>query len=141
MATKLENKLQEIYDKAGRDITCDNRSYYTKSINKALANPNVEMVMVKKGYVRTLNGFDWDLKITINGKGKVFNLKSFTPETLADCFAKVAKMPHVKESVHIHQGSSPCTKCNGKGIIPAFMHVSQGVCFDCLGIGFRFNSL
>lgn len=140
-STKLENKLQAIYKAAEYDIACDNRSYFTKSLNKALSNSNVNFLLVKNGYVRTnSNGFDYNLRIFINGKGKCFMLKSVDPESLCDCFARVAKMPHVKESITIHQGAYICSKCNGKGIIPAFMHVCSGICFDCLGIGYRFNS-
>lgn len=28
-----------------------------------------------------------------------------------------------------------CPKCGGSGIIPYFMHVAEGVCFHCMGIG------
>lgn len=139
--TKLENKLQAIYTEVGYDITCDNRSYFTKSLNKALSNKNVDFTLIKKGYVATQkNGFKWNLRIKIEGKGKVFLQKSFTPETLAECFALVTKMEHVKESIHIHEDAYPCSKCGGEGIIPVFMHVCKGVCFDCLGIGYKFHS-
>jgi DnaJ-class molecular chaperone len=29
-----------------------------------------------------------------------------------------------------------CSKCKGTGIINSFFHVSNGVCFDCMGSGF-----
>lgn len=140
-STKLENKLQDIYEAAGYDLKCDNRSYFTKSINKALCNENVSFLLIKKGFVATnSNGFKYNAKVLINGKGKSFKLTSFDPEYICDCFAKVAQMPHVKESINIHQDAYVCEKCHGKGIIPAFMHVCKGVCFDCLGIGYRFHS-
>ena len=140
-STKLENKLQAIYKAAEFDIVCDNRSYFTKSINKALSNSNVYFSLIKKGYVATnSNGFKYNLMIHIDGKGKCFKLKSFDPESICDCFTRVAQMPHVKESVNIHQDAYICEKCNGKGVIPAFMHFCKGVCFDCLGIGYRFHS-
>ena len=136
--TKLENRLQAIYTEGGYGITCDNRSYFTKSLNRALSNNNVDFTLIKKGYVANKkNGFKWNLRIRIEGKGKVFLLRSFTPKTLIECFTLVTKMEHVK-SIHIHEGATPCSKCNGKGIIPAFMHVCDGVCFDCLGIGYKF---
>lgn len=141
MATlKLENKLQEIYAANGYDITCDNRSYYVKSLNKALSNPNVVFKLCEKGMVwRKDKDWTYNLKILIDGKGKSFKIKDFNPEGLADCFAIVAKMDHVKESIRMHEDAYTCEKCKGKGVIPAFMHVCQGVCFDCLGIGYRFR--
>ncbi len=139
---KTENKLQAIYDEKGYDLQCDNRSYFTKSLNKALRNDSVRFELCKCGFVRRTNstGFVYNLKIHINGKGKVFKLKSFNPESLCDCFAEVAKMEHVRKSIHIHQDAYECSKCGGKGIIPMFMHICQGVCFDCLGIGYKFHS-
>ena len=139
--TKLENKLQALYKEAGYDIQCDNRSYYTKSINKALQNPSVDFKLIEKGFICTQkNGYKWNLRIRIDGKGKVFNLKYMQPDGIAECFADVAKMEHVKASIHIHEDAYVCDKCRGKGIIPAFMHVCKGVCFDCLGIGYKFHS-
>ena len=140
-ATKLENKLQALYNEGGYDIQCDNRSYFTKSINKALCNSSVDFTLIKKGYISTQkNGYEWNIRIRIDGKGKVFDNKYPCPETIADCFATVTKMKHVKESIHIHEDAYVCDKCRGKGIIPAFMHVCKGVCFDCLGIGYKFHS-
>ena len=34
-----------------------------------------------------------------------------------------------------------CSKCNGRGIIPAFMHYCDGICFDCGGTGLDRNTL
>lgn len=33
------------------------------------------------------------------------------------------------------KGACSCGKCNGVGIIPAFMYYANGVCFDCGGSG------
>lgn len=144
MATKvkLENKLQAIYKEQGYDIDCDNRSYFTKSINKMLCNDSVKFILCEKGYSwkRKKDDYKYNLKILIEGKGKIFNLTSLDPESICNCFAKVAQMEHIKELVHVHQDAYVCDKCNGKGIIPAFMHVCNGVCFDCLGIGYKFKS-
>lgn len=140
-SAKLENKLQDIYEKAGFDLKCDNRSYFTKSINKALLSSEVDFLLIKNGYMRkNSNGFNYNLRIYIYGKGKCFMLKSFDPESICDCFARVSQMPHVKESINIHQDAYICDKCHGKGVIPAFRHICKGVCFDCLGVGYRFNS-
>lgn len=138
----IENKLQAIYTEKGYDLTCDNRNYFTKSLNKALCNKSVTFKLCKKGfiYIRESDGFEYNLKIQIDGKGKIWKLKRLDPESICECFAKVAKMDHVKESIHIHEDAYKCEKCGGRGIIPCFMHICQGVCFDCLGIGYKFHS-
>lgn len=35
----------------------------------------------------------------------------------------------------LKDGNCNCRKCNGRGIIPAFMHYAKGICFDCAGSG------
>jgi hypothetical protein len=40
---------------------------------------------------------------------------------------------HLKEAAK----PEPCGKCNGRGILPEFNHVSGGVCFACEGTGIR----
>lgn len=140
MNVKIENKLQKIYSEKGCDILTDNRSYFTKSINKALSNENVVLKLCDSGYYWTkkTTGFKYNCKIFINGKGKIFMLKNFNPISICDAFALVTQMPHVKESIEAYQDAYKCDKCGGKGIIYAFMHVCKGVCFDCLGIGYKY---
>ncbi len=141
MKAKLENKLQALYIAAGYDTICDNRSPETKSINIALQNPIVDFKLIKKGFVATKkSGFKWNLRIRIAGIGKVFNLKDMRPVDIAEAFAVVAKMEHVKESIHIYEDAYVCEKCGGKGIIPHFMHVCDGICFECMGVGYKFHS-
>ena len=139
---KLENKLQKIYTEKGYNITTDNRSYFTKSINKVLSNENVVLKLCDSGYhwSKKITGFKYNCKILINKKGKIFELKNFNPESICDAFALVTQMPHVKQSIEVYQDAYKCDKCSGKGIIHAFMHVCKGVCFDCLGIGYKFKS-
>lgn len=40
------------------------------------------------------------------------------------------------EEIKKEKGMELCEKCHGKGIIPQFMHVCKGVCFDCMGLGY-----
>ena len=139
---KTENILQSIYKDKGYDIICDNRSYFTKSLNKAISNNNVTFQLCEKGKVWVGNeDYRFNLRIKIGKYGYTWKLKDFTPETLCSKFALVAQMPEVKEYIHIYQDAYECDKCHGKGIIKAFMHVCKGVCFDCLGIGYKFHSM
>lgn len=39
------------------------------------------------------------------------------------------------------RGECSCSKCHGRGIIPAFMHYAEGICFDCGGSGIDRNTL
>jgi len=41
----------------------------------------------------------------------------------------------MKASVFAKYGDCSCGKCNGNGIIQAFMHYANGICFDCGGSG------
>jgi hypothetical protein len=43
----------------------------------------------------------------------------------------------MESSVFAKYGECSCQKCNGRGIIPGFMHYAEGVCFDCGGSGIR----
>ena len=88
--SKIENKLQHEFNSKGYDVDCDNRSYYTKSINTVLSNPIISFELVKKGYLKKQkNGFKYNTTIRVNGRGKVFRLKSFDSETLLTAFAQV----------------------------------------------------
>jgi hypothetical protein len=142
MKTELENKLQAIYTSAGYDIKCDNRSYDTRSIDKVLALKNVDITLVEKGYVMVAKNDNkkWNLMILIDGKGKKFHLTSFEPDTILHCISRVITMPHVKEMIHVKKDAYVCPKCHGKGYIEAFSHINNGICFDCLGLGYRFHS-
>jgi ribosomal protein L37AE/L43A len=139
--TKLENKLQAIYEAAGYDIECDNRSYDTRNVNKVLSIDGVKLILVKNGYVRiSQDGKKWNLAIAVNGKGKSFLIKRFDPDVILDCITRVTTMPHVKEAIRIQQDAYICPKCHGEGHIEAFRHISNGICFDCMGIGYKFHS-
>jgi hypothetical protein len=35
----------------------------------------------------------------------------------------------------VEDADTTCTRCNGKGVIPHFAHVMNGVCFRCWGSG------
>ena len=43
----------------------------------------------------------------------------------------------MKESVFAKYGECSCTKCFGRGFIPAFMHYAGGICFECGGVGIQ----
>lgn len=46
----------------------------------------------------------------------------------------------LKSDLNKH-GACGCTKCNGTGIIPQFLHYAQGVCFECGGSGINSSVL
>jgi len=47
----------------------------------------------------------------------------------------------MKSSIFAKYGECSCSKCNGNGIILAFMYYAEGICFDCGGIGVDRNTL
>ncbi len=140
---------QEIFKEKGFK-TSDNRSVEWRNITKAIKF-GIVVEPVKAGCYRTnKNGFDYRLKLTFGTTSTYYqaiNLKHYnTSDIVSSClinaivdfkdtlvkkglFNEIIEMAKEKEM-------PKCTKCNGKGIIPAFMHVSKGVCFDCMGLGY-----
>ena len=33
-----------------------------------------------------------------------------------------------------------CAKCNGKGLLPQYNHIAGGICYNCYGSGYTFQS-
>lgn len=46
----------------------------------------------------------------------------------------IAKGPNVNADTNVDRRT--CVRCNGKGYIPRFKHINNGMCFKCRGKGF-----
>ena len=134
-------KLQDIFKASDYEVNFDNRNNAAKSINQVLANSNIEIFLVKKGFVRTTEGgFKYTVSIRIV-EHKLYNqfyVLNITPYEILKCLATFLLRKEVKELIQ-SEISTPCEcrKCEGKGIIPDFLHYAKGVCFDCMGIGYK----
>jgi hypothetical protein len=143
MKTKLGNRLQQLYSEKGYNFSTDNRCPYTKSINQALATGQIKIELCRKGchWERKKDGFKYRLRIVINDMARIYFFKGEpTPEYICDCVGKLLNRDDVRINIKIHEDAYKCDKCGGKGYIIAFKHVCQGVCFSCLGLGYRFHS-
>jgi hypothetical protein len=154
-------KAQDLFKEKGYSVA-DNRSIGWRNINKAM-DYGIEIVLVSVGKIRTnKNGFNWKICLKYRLKdGRVFksfykapNLDNFVcgkfQSTSSDVVSdqvlsiiinfrqKLINNGFFPTSVEFEKdkGMCKCDKCRGKGIIPAFMHVSKGVCFDCMGLGY-----
>ena len=47
----------------------------------------------------------------------------------------------MKAEAFAAKGECSCSKCDGVGVIPAFAHYANGVCFDCGGMGINRSKL
>ncbi|SHF48877.1 hypothetical protein [Dysgonomonas macrotermitis] len=80
--------------------------------------------------------------------GKTTDAIKYSEIDLYDVLCRVARLISInkegfdflKNQINKH-GACGCTKCNGTGIIPQFMHYAQGVCFECGGSGINSSIL
>lgn len=154
-------KIQDLFTEKGYS-TSDNRSLEWRNINKAV-DYGIEIILIPVGKIRTnKSGFEWKicLKFKIDD-GRIFhsyykapNLESYVcgkfqsnsyncvSDQVLTCIINFrqklidAGYFSITNEIAKEKGMCKCDKCNGKGIIPAFMHVSKGVCFDCMGLGY-----
>jgi len=164
------NTLQSIFEAANRKVDFDNRNFRVKSINAALENGQVKVevspaqkifneknekqsnyrIYIGKtywwGYVKRTA---WLQKVHFGqGADDIREEMRYNNESLIDSMfnslCKAISTPEIKEAMKKAKEETAdacvCGKCHGKGIIPEFRHISQGVCFDCLGIGYKFKN-
>lgn len=133
--------LQTIFEEAKYKVDFDNRNYSVKSINTVLKNSKIEIEIVENGFIKTTNkGFKWNVKITLPTSAGVLAYRwkaIIEPYQILKCLAAFLKSDDVKKEIN-SKVTTPhqCGKCNGTGFIPAFAHYAEGVCFDCMGIGY-----
>ena len=152
---------QELFKEKGYQ-TSDNRSIEWRSINKAL-DYGIKIILVTIGKVRTnKNGYDWKICLQYTNSEDEFlqtyykaqNLEAYVCgkwqsnssdvvsnqvlSCILDFRTRLIDKGILETGLDLEKDPTmcKCSKCNGKGIIPAFMHVSKGVCFDCMGLGY-----
>ena len=143
---QINNLVNELFVNANRPEQGDNRSYYVKSLNKILNDGIITIAINERGNYWTNPSY-----IDANGKLKPFNVKISGYGMIRRCFIgelsaedllkQVAKFVHDPRVSEKHTKSLKfsglnvveCSRCNGQGIIRAFSHVCQGICFECYG--------
>ena len=154
-------KAQDLFMSKGYR-TSDNRSVEWRSINKAL-DYGIDIILVGVGKERTnKRGYNWkvclqytttenqlfqkyykaqNLERVVCGKWESSSSDVVSCQVL-DCILdfrqRLIDKGMFKVGIDFEKEPSmcKCSKCNGKGVIPAFMHVAKGVCFDCMGLGY-----
>ena len=151
---------QEIFKQSGYQ-TADNRSINWRNINKAMAFGIIPFP-VPLGKERTLrSGSSWKLVLQFEKEDGTWFKRYFKPNcfdrfisgkwqsssqdvisyyTLEAIllFKEILTKEGFLDDIQIakERGMCVCSKCKGKGKIPAFMHYCKGVCFDCMGLGY-----
>lgn len=138
--------IQDILTEKGYEAK-DNRSYFYKALNKALEY-GIDIIVSDKGMVNfTGKGFAWNVGIQHKGWGlkrvwKVAGFKTFNADNigrqLVHCVGVFQKEAYdrglTKEETHnVDLKACECVKCSGRGFIPGFFHIANGICFDCMG--------
>lgn len=130
--------LQQLFTKAEREVNFDNRSYFCKSVNTVLKTVECKILIAPEGKVWRMKN-DTFVNVKVKGYGKVFSLdagKVITPRDVLRVVASFLQNEVVREKINANITTPhTCGKCEGKGHIPSFAHVCEGVCFDCGGIG------
>jgi hypothetical protein len=154
-------KAQDLFQAKGYQ-TSDNRSIEWRSINKAL-DYGIDIILVGVGKERTnKKGYNWKICLKYNTSENRFfqayykaqNLDHFVCgkwqssssgvvssqvlSCILDFRQKLIDKGVFQTDIDFEKEPTmcKCSKCKGKGIIPAFMHISKGICFDCMGLGY-----
>lgn len=132
------NKTSEILVEAGYKKT-DNRSYFTKALNKVINDGHITIQVMPKGKIMK---YDDGIKANLIIKGykrisRVY-LYNVNPNTILRSVGDFIKHPIVAErhleTISVSENCiEPCAKCKGKGYIPLFSYYCGGLCFDCYG--------
>lgn len=140
------SKVNELFEQSGRPNQGDNRSYFVKALNKILEDGYITISIQDKGKVWTnpkhvaKDGSLIQFNIIIKGYGwtkRVYD-SNFSAKGLLTYVASFVQNPNISE-LHVKSISvntlevCECSRCNGKGFIPAFDYYCNGICFQCYG--------
>lgn len=136
--------IQEILSDSGFDVSdLNGRQRAVRSLNSVFKNSEITMKICDKGMVwETKQGFKYNVVIRLPKDADTniatrWKAKDFSPYGLLKLMAQFLRQDNVKEIINADtEVPCKCMKCDGKGHIPAFYYYAEGVCFDCLGVGF-----
>jgi len=131
--------IQSVFSKAGYTVKgLDNRNRAIKSLNEVFSNSAITMDICESGRVWVgKDQFKYNVRIQLPGVATTrFNTKDVTPYSLLKMMGKFLRRDEVRVKIYAEtEVPHKCDKCDGAGILPAFMYYADGVCFDCLGVG------
>lgn len=144
---KTENLVNKLFTAAGRPEQGDNRSFIVKTLNKVLADNIIDVTISEMGRVWTnkkhvdSNGNMKEFNIQIKAYGwtrRVYVSHGISANDVLKNIGLFLQNPNVadKHTTSIRVSGlevCECTRCHGKGIIPAFHYYCQGICFECYG--------
>jgi hypothetical protein len=140
------NLVNQLFVNSGRPEQGDNRSYFVKALNKVLSDGFIKVSIQDKGRVWTnpkyvdSNGQLKKFDIEIKGYGYTARVYrgSFSATDLLKVIGEFIQSPEISEK-HIKSITASgleiceCSRCYGKGVIPAFSYYCNGICFECYG--------
>lgn len=140
---------QELFSSKGYAVS-DNRSQNWKNINKAMQN-GIEINLSKNGFFFGKKEKNVRMSLKYNGLVSHFECKSFIEnggdsKVVGDVvvnaialFLKAIRKRNATTGGTFSFNSTPCKcrKCRGTGFVPHFMHYCEGICFECMGFGYR----
>jgi hypothetical protein len=136
---KAVNQLSEIFKETGYYSDFNNRSFDVKALNKAMA-AGLRIQLCEKGKVYVpASGVKWNVRLSVGGKGFTYKFKTeVSPYTILNALAKLIQEDKFNlKSGTDYKMAEPCSKCSGRGIIPYFSFYCNGICFDCMGLGYK----
>lgn len=149
-------RLKDIFANAGYAIDTDRRNYSYKCLDDLLNIHGVNLWVQEKGRVWiSPNGFRHNVRLNVptgnqdtNGELLYLPIRLYlhTVSILNILSAFSEQYPKIKERTVYGKNINSCnkitcSKCNGSGYLPMFSHYCKGLCFDCMGIGFKVGEL
>lgn len=136
--------IQEIMKKANRPY--NEKSFFIKSINKVIAN-GMKIQMTDYGRINKRScGHIYNVKLSQYGRAYYVKLNfDFKLDDLAIEISNFVKSESYKKAfTKANQDVDllrVCKKCKGNCILPQYIRICSGICFECSGTGLTLTSL
>jgi hypothetical protein len=133
--------IQEILTAAGHPCSGNNRNRAIKGCNTSLAaGVLIKVSRAEHTFTAKNDGVKYNIYASFAGR-MVRRLCAGRIEAydVLSALATLLQAEAVKAELSALRVTTPCEchKCKGRGVIPAFYYYANGVCFDCMGVGFR----
>jgi DnaJ-class molecular chaperone len=125
--------IKKLIDESGRDIKITKKQ--EKTINSILTSQNWNVFFAMENhYWKNDKGFIYNFVIKGCGKQMKFRINNNGEYLLNVIGVFIREL--AKANISINMGDIHiCDRCFGKGVLPHYSHVDDGVCFKCNGAG------